>query len=103
MFENDQDVKGQGTSIQAGEDVIGVNVTSDKNIIGSNIDVSQISSEIKKKVINRHTLSRLDEEYADAFIQITESPNNQIKHSREVTPEEIAKVQNSLEDLAKET
>lgn len=98
MQENDK-----GTSIHAGGDVIGVNVTGDKNIIGKNMNVSQTNTEINEITINQQILSKLDEEYVNAFKQITESLNNQIKQSKDVKPEQVGEIQKSLEDLAKET
>jgi hypothetical protein len=103
MTENDEDGISQGTSIHAGGDVIGVNVNGDKNIIGKNINVSKTSTDINQITINPQVLSNLDEQYANAFKQVIESLNNQIKQSRDVKPEQVANIQNSLEDLAKET
>ncbi len=103
MQEADKDGRDTGTSIQAGGDVIGVNVAGDKNIIGKNMNVSQINTEINEITINQQILSKLDEEYVNAFKQITESLNNQIKQSKDVKPEQVVEIQKSLEDLAKET
>lgn len=103
MTENDKDGIGQGTSIHAGGDVMGVNVNGDKNIIGKNMNVTQINREINQITINPQVLSKLHEQYQDAFKQVVESLNNQMKQSRDVNPEQVAKIQNSLEDLAKET
>ena len=86
----------------AGGDVIRVNVTGDKNIIGKNMNVSQTNTEINEITINQQILSKLDQEYATAFKQVTESLNNQIKQSN-VKPEQVVEIQKSLENLAKET
>ena len=99
----DKDGRDTGTSIHAGGDVIGVNVTGDKNIIGKNMNVSQTNTEINEITIHQQILSKLDEEYANAFKQVTESLNNQIKQSKDVKPEQVVEIQKSLEDLAKET
>ena len=103
MQEIDEDGRNTGTSIHAGGDVIGVNVKGDKNIIGKNMNVSQTNTEINEITINQQILSKLDEEYANAFKQVTESLNNQIKQSKDVKPEQVIEIQKSLEDLAKET
>ena len=103
MQQTDEDGRNTGTSIHAGGDVIGVNVTGDKNIIGKNMNVSQTNTEINEITINQQILSKLDEEYASAFKQVTESLNNQIKQSKDVKPEQVVDIQKSLEDLAKET
>ena len=103
MQEDDEDRRDAGTSIHARGDVIGVNVKGDKNIIGKNMNVSQTNTEINEITINQHILSKLDEEYAAAFKQVTESLNNQIKQSKNVKPEQVIEIQKSLEDLAKET
>ena len=102
MQENDERGN-KGTSLQAGGDVISVNVAGDKNIIGKNMNVSQTSTEGSQITINQQILSRLDEEYAQAFKQVAESLNNQLKQSKEVKPEQAVDIQKSLEDLAKET
>ena len=91
------------TRLSIGGDVVGVNVTGDKNIIGKNMNVSQTNTEIKEITINQQILSKLDQEYANAFKQVTETLNNQIKQSKDVKPEQVVEIQNSLEDLAKET
>ncbi len=101
--EADKEGGNTGTSIHAGGDVIGVNVTGDKNIIGKNMNVSQTNTEINEITINQQILSKLDEEYASAFKQVTESLNNQLKQSKDVKPEQVVEIQKSLEDLAKET
>ena len=103
MQDTDEDGRDTGTSIHAGGDVIGVNVKGDKNIIGKNMNVSQTNTEINEITINQQILSKLDEEYANAFKQVTESLNNQIKQSKDVKPEQVVEIQKSLEDLAKET
>src|SRR5580765_8219683 len=103
MQQTDEDGRNTGTSIHAGGDVIGVNVTGDKNIIGKNMNVSQTNTEINEITINQQILSKLDEEYASAFKQVAESLNNQIKQSKDVKPEQVVDIQKSLEDLAKET
>lgn len=103
MQDNDEIRRNNGMSIQAGGDVIGVNVKGDKNIIGKNMNVSQTSTEISQITINQQILSKLDENYANAFKQVTESLNNQIKQSKDVKPEQVVEIQKSLEDLAKET
>src|SRR4029078_13147463 len=103
MKDTDEDGRDKGTSIHAGGDVIGVNVTGDKNMIGKNMNVSQTNTEIKEITINQQILSKLEQEYTDAFKQVTDSLNNQIKQSKEVKPEQAAEIQESLEDLAKET
>jgi DNA repair ATPase RecN len=99
MPENEGDGKEKSTSIHAGGDVIGVNMNGDSNIIGKNISVSQRSTSINEITINPHILSKIDEQYANAFKQITESLNNQIKQSRNVKPELVANIQNSLDRL----
>lgn len=100
---DEEERKDKGTSIQAGGDVIGVNVTGNKNIIGKNMNVSQTSTEVEHITINQQILSKLDENYVKAFKQISESLNNQIKESKDVRPEQIIEIQKSLEDLAKES
>ncbi len=93
MQENDEDGRDAGTSIHAGGDVIGVNVNGDKNIIGKNMNVSQTNTEINEITINQKILSKLDQEYATAFKQVSESLNNQIKQSKEVKPEQVVEIQ----------
>ena len=89
--------------VKAGGDVIGVNVKGDNNVIGKNMKVSQTSTEIKQININPQILSKLDADYAKAFTQVSESLNNQLKDSTDVTAEQVSEIQESLEDLAKET
>lgn len=103
MDEIDAKRRNDGTSIRAGGDVIGVNVIGDKNIIGKNMHVSQTSTDINQIAISQQVLSKLDTQYANAFKQVTESLNNQIMESRDVKSEQVATIQNSLEDLVKET
>ena len=67
------------------------------------MNVSQTNTEISQITINQQILSKLDEEYANAFKQVADSLNNQIKQSKEVKPEQVIEIQNSLKDLAKET
>jgi len=82
-----EDVGNQGTSIHAGGDVIGVNVRGNKNIIGKNMNVTQTNTEINQITISPQVLSKLDEQYANAFKQVIESINNQIVPSKDVKPE----------------
>ena len=103
MQDTDEDGRDKGTSIHAGGDVIGVNVNGDKNIIGKNMNVSQTNTEISHITINQEILSKLDEEYSNTFKQVADSLNNQIKQSKDVKPEQVVEIQNSFEDLAKET
>lgn len=89
--------------IQAGGDVIGVNVKGKGVVIGKNMKVNQTNTESKQVTINKHILSKLDDNYANAFKQVEQGINDQIKQSEDVKPEEVTEIQNSLEDLAKET
>jgi hypothetical protein len=91
------------THIQAGGDLIGVNVTGNSNIMGKNINAPQTSTQITEIIINQQILSKLDENYAKAFDEITKSLNNQFKESKDVKQEQVLEIQKSLEDLAKET
>jgi hypothetical protein len=103
MPENDDDTGKKGMSIHAGGDVIGVNVAGDDNTIGKDINYYQTSSVTKQITLNQQALSQLDEEYAKAFREIIESLNTQIKHYKEIKPEQVIEIQKSLEDLVKET
>ena len=67
------------------------------------MNFSQTNTEINQITINQQILSKLDEEYANAFKQVTESLNNRIIESKDVKPEQVVEIQKSLEDLAKET
>jgi len=103
-MENDsEDTDKSSMNINAGGNVIGVNVKGNKNIIGENVNVSHTNKEIKQISINQQIISNLDNDYAKAFNKVTESLNNQLKESKDVTPEQVTEIQESLEDLAKET
>jgi hypothetical protein len=103
MHNEDQDKNRNSVNVNAGGDVIGVNVKGDKNVIGKNMNVSQTSNEIKQININQQILSKLDADYAKAFTQVAEALNNQLKASKDVTPQQVTEIQKSLEDVANES
>jgi len=103
-MQNDNEDGDKGSvQVNAGGDVIGVNVNGDKNIIGKNLSVAQTSTEIKQINIDQQILSKLDSDYAKAFTQVAEALNNQLKASKDVTPQQVTEIQKSLEDVAKES
>ena len=81
-----------------GGDVIGTNVTGTGNIIGKDINVD-ISGTVS---INNQILDRLPEEYSNAFKEFTERINEQIKRNS-VIPQQVEPIQESINELAKET
>jgi hypothetical protein len=98
-----EDSNGDSADVEAGGDVIGVNVKGNKNIIGKNMNISQASNQIVQITINQQILDKLDQNYANAFKQVSESINNQFRTSKDVSPEQAVEIEKSLEDLAKET
>jgi hypothetical protein len=84
MLENydEEERRNKGTSIQAGGDVIGVNVTGNKNIIGKNMNFSQTNVGVKEITIDQQILSQLDDNYVKTFKQVTESLTNQMRIKR---------------------
>jgi hypothetical protein len=81
-----------------GGDVIGTNVSGTSNIIGKDINVD-ISGTVS---INSQILNKLPEEYSNAFKEFTQKINEQIKKNY-IIPQEVQPIQESINELAKET
>jgi hypothetical protein len=100
---NDNSIDNSSPNITAGGDVIGVNVSGNKNVIGKNINIAKTNTSIQDITINESTLKNLHEKYSEAFKKVVESLNSQIKEVKDVNSEQILEIQKSLEDLAKES
>ena len=78
-------------------DVIGTSVSGYGHTIGKNIVIGSGSINV-----NENQLQKIPNEYADALKKFTESLNQQFK-DQEVTKDQVQEINNTLEDLAKET
>jgi hypothetical protein len=79
-----------------GGDVVGVGVSGSGNIIGKDIDISGTVS------ISNQQLQNVPSEYANSLKSFTESINQQLK-ANNVPPEKVKLIQESINDLAKES
>jgi len=84
-------------------DIIGFNTVGNNNVIGKDINFLKTNTEISQVTIDQNIISKLDKKYAITFIQLVESLNKEIKKLQEITSDKVVQIQNSLEDLAKET
>jgi hypothetical protein len=81
-----------------GGDVVGVGVSGSGNIVGKDVHVD-ISGTVS---INSQILNKLPEEYSVAFKDFADRLNEQIKKNT-LTPQQVQPIQESLNELAKET
>ena len=79
-----------------GGDVVGVGVSGSGNIIGKGIDISGTVS------INNQQLQSVPSEYANSLKSFSESVNQQIK-ANNVPPEKVKPIQESINELVKES
>jgi preprotein translocase subunit SecD len=79
-----------------GGDVVGVGVSGSGNIIGKGIDISGTVS------ISNQQLQNVPSEYANSLKSFTESINQQLK-ANNVPPEKVKPIQESINELVKES
>jgi hypothetical protein len=99
----DNSIDNSSPNISAGGDVIGVDVSGNKNVIGKHINIAKTNTSTQEITINESTLKNLHQEYYDAFKKVVDSLNSKIKENKDVNSEQISEIQKSLEDLAKES
>ena len=93
-MENEEEVN----ITNVGGDVIGTNISGSSNIIGKSINIGT-SDTIG---INSQILNNLAPEYSNAFREFTEKINVQVKKNS-ITPQQLQPIQESVNELAKET
>lgn len=79
-----------------GGDVTGVGVSGSGNIIGKSIDISGTVS------LSNQQLQNVPSEYANGLKSFSESVNQQLK-ANNVPPEKVKPIQESINELVKET
>ena len=79
-----------------GGDVVGVGVSGSGNIIGKNIDISGTVT------ISNQQLQNVSDEYANSLKSFSESINQQLK-ANNVPPEKVKPIQESINELVKES
>ncbi|MDF2736424.1 MAG: hypothetical protein K0S93_280 [Nitrososphaeraceae archaeon] len=87
-----------------GGDQAGGNIVKN-NIAGGDLAGGSINKiyNLPEISINKEVLAKLYPDYANAFNEVTNSINNELKKAKDIQPKQVEEIKHSIEELAKES